>query len=176
MQNSVNTTLASGTTVGGSLTLRNTLNTSVSDAAAGNLKVTGSIFIDVGGGNISITGSGNSFGAVQFRGNVVSIAEDTTLNLAGGSVANGNASLSSLGDITMSAVGTSVFSGTSVFNGSLALSAGGKIVAGNSLFVANGLTFRALGAVDLSALSLSGNLNGRTPTNLGAASVKDPTP
>ena len=45
----------------------------------------------------------------------------------------------------------------------------------NPIAVANGLTFRALGAVDLSALSMA-NLNGKTPTNLGAASYKAPQP
>jgi len=179
VQNTVGTTLAlsgtAGSNVGGSLTLRNTAG-NISDGGVGKLQVTGAMFLDVGAGNISITGSGNTFGALQFRGNAVTIVEDTTLNLAGGSVANGNAMLSSGGDIQMSGVGTSVFSGTSVFNGTLSLFSTGKITLGNSLFVAQGLTFRAIGAVDLSALSLSGNLNGRAYTNLGAASVKDPTP
>ena len=45
----------------------------------------------------------------------------------------------------------------------------------NPIAVANGLTFRALGSVDLSTLSMA-NLNGKTPTNLGAASYKAPQP
>jgi hypothetical protein len=175
VQNGVTTTLASGTSVGGSMTIRNTAG-NITDAAAGGVNVTGAIFLDAGGGDISITGSGNQFGAVQFRGFTVNIAEDTSLNLAGGSVANGNASLTSLADILTSGVGTSVFSGTSVFNGSLQLNAGGKITVGNNIFVANGLTFRALGAVDLSATSQAGNLNGRAPVNLGASSYKAPSP
>lgn len=175
VQNGVTTTLASGSSVGGSMTIRNTAG-NITDAAAGGVNVTGAIFLDAGGGDISITGSGNQFGAVQFRGFTVNIAEDTSLNLAGGSVANGNASLTSLADILTSGVGTSVFSGTSVFNGSLQLNAGGKITVGNNIFVANGLTFRALGAVDLSAASQAGNLNGRAPVNLGASSYKAPSP
>jgi len=176
VQNGVATTLANGSQIGGSLTVRTTGGAGITDGAAGGIKAAGAIFLDAGAGNISITGSGNEFGAVQFRGNNVNIAEDTSLNLAGGSVANGNASLTSLADILTSGVGTSVFSGTSVFNGALQLNAGRAITVGNNIFVANGLTFRALGAVDLSGTSLSGNLNGRAPINLGASSYKAPTP
>ena len=169
---SATTVLASGTNIGGTLTVRNTANGTLLDAG-GNLTVAGNVLFDVGTGNIGISGAGNAFGAVQFRAATVSIAENTTMNLTAGSVASGSVQLSSNANIITSGLGTSLFSGPT---SSLSLNAGGSITISNPIFVANTLTFRALGAVDLSALSLIGNLNGKTPVNLGAASVKDPTP
>ena len=96
--------------------------------------------------------------------------ENATLNLAAGSVASGNTSLTSSGNIVTSGAGGGTFQGT------LALNASGSITVGIPIFVANGLTFRSLGAVDLSALSLAGNLNNIAPINLGASSYKAPSP
>jgi len=172
----VATRLASGTSVAGTATLRNTSGTATLSDISGGLLLSGTVLVDMTGaaatGNINITGSGNSFGAFQFRANTVTIAEDKTLNIAAGSLATGVANLSSLADIITTGAGSSIFSGGAT---SLTLSAGGNITITNPIAVANGLTFRALGAVDLSALSMA-NLNGKTPTNLGAASYKAPQP
>ena len=172
----VATRLASGTSVAGTATLRNTSGTATLSDISGGLLLSGTVLVDMTGaaatGNINITGSGNSFGAFQFRANTVTIAEDKTLNIAAGSLATGVANLSSLADIITSGAGSSIFSGPAT---SLTLTAGGNITITNPIAVANGLTFRALGAVDLSALSMA-NLNGKTPTNLGAASYKAPQP
>ncbi len=167
------TTLGTGTNVTGTLTIRNSANGAITDGGAGNITVGGNVLLDAGSGNIALSGPSSSFGAIQFRGGTVTIAEDKPLNLNAGSVANGSVTLSSNSDIITSGLGTSTFAGPST---SLTLSAGGNITITNPIFVANGLTFRALGAVDLSALSLIGNLNGRTPTNLGASSYKAPAP
>jgi len=170
------TKLASGTTVTGTTTIRNTNGAGTVSDVSGGVLLNGAVLIDMTGaaatGNISITGSGNSFGAIQFRAATVTIAEDKTLNIAAGSLATGTATLSSLADIITSGAGSSIFSGPAT---SLTLTAGGNITITNPIAVANGLTFRALGSVDLSALSMA-NLNGKTPTNLGAASYKAPQP
>lgn len=171
------TRLGTGTSIGGSLTVRNTNagpNSSITDNGAGNLTVGGNVLFDLVNGNVAISGANNTFGAVGFRANTVAISENTTLNLNGGSVASGPVTLSSNGDIITSGLGPLTFAGAAT---SLTLSAGGNITISNAAtFVSNGLTFLARGAVDLSALSIIGNLNGRTPTNLGAASYKTPSP
>ncbi|MBI5766603.1 MAG: filamentous hemagglutinin N-terminal domain-containing protein [Verrucomicrobia bacterium] len=168
-----NTVLASDTKITGTLTIRNTANGTLKDISGG-ITVGGNVLFDVGTGSIQIVGSGNSFGAIQFRGGNVSIAENQDMNLNAGSVASGQVSLSTLQNFSTSGLGTSTFAGTTA--PSLTVSAGGGITITNPIFVANGLTFRALGAVDLSTLSLIGNLNGIAPTNLGASSYKAPGP
>jgi len=164
------TILAATTNVGGSLTVRNLSNAAIKDNNAGNITVTGGVLLDAGTGDITLTGANIQLGAVQFRGANVSISEATTFNLAAGSIASGNVSLSSLQNIITSGAGTSIFTGA---NG-LTLAAAGNITITNPIFVSKGLTFRATGAVDLSALSKANNLNGNDPTNLGAASYKGP--
>jgi len=179
------TKLASGTSVTGTTNLRNTygvngLNVAKLSDISGGLLLNGAVMIDMtgaaGSGDISINGSGNSFGAIQFRANNVTIAEDKTLNVAAGSLATGTTTLSSLADIVTTGAGSSYFSGGSANVTGLTLIAGGNITITNPITVYNGVTFRALGAVDLSALSVAVNLNGKTPTNLGAASYKAPQP
>jgi len=169
------TKLASGTNVSGSATLRNTSGTATLQDVAGNVILGGSVLVDMTGpvtsGNINITGSGNSFGAFQFRANNVTIAEDKTLNIAAGSLATGQTTLSSLADIITTGAGSSYFSGPTT---ALTLIAGGNITITNPITVYNGITFRALGSVNLGALSTSVNLNGKDPVNLGAASYTKP--
>jgi fibronectin-binding autotransporter adhesin len=169
-----NTVIASGTNIGGTFTVRNTANGTLKDNG-GNVIATGNTLFDVGSGGIQFTGAGNSFGALQFRsGAATYIAEATTFNLAAGTVASGQVTLASNGDIITSGLGTSIFSGATT---SLTLAAGGNITITNPIFVQNTLAFQASnGKVDLSALSLLGNLNGKTPTNLGAGTYVPPAP
>jgi len=169
--NAVTSVLAANSNVGGSFSLRNIANGSISDAGTGNLNITGSVFLDAGNGNISITGAKNQFGAIQFRGNNVTLTEETSLNMAAGSLVNGTATITSLSDIVTSGAGTSIFAGPAT-----TLTSGGNITIANPIFVSNGLSFRATDTVDLSALSLSTNLNNRAPTNLGAGAYKAPQP
>jgi len=172
-----NSVLLPGTNVGGSFSLRNINNGNIKDvagAAGGSLTITGSVFLDAGNGDINISGPSNQFGAIQFRGNNVTLTEATSLNIAAGSLVNGAAVITSLSDIITSGAGTSIFAGSQV-QGTQFIS-GGNITIANPIFVSNGLTFRATGTVDLSALSLSTNLNNRTPTNLGAGAYKAPQP
>jgi len=175
--NNAITAIAGGTNIGGSLTLKNTLGTGQIKDTPGTLTVNGAVLLDTttnAASSISIGSSTASLGAIQFRSGTVTIVENATLNLAAGSVASGPVSLTSSGNIVTSG------SGGGTFQNTLSLNASGNITITNPIFVngfgGSGLTFRALGAVDLSALSLAGNLNSIAPTNLGAASYKAPSP
>jgi len=167
------TTFGPGSTVGGSLVVRNTYSgagtSTIGDGGLGNVAITGSVLFDAGSGSISFSGPSNTFGNLQFRGGSVAISSANSMSLAAGNVALGAVTLSSNQDINM----TSGL-GTSTFSTSLTLSSGGNITISSPIYVGNGLTFLAKGNVDLSALSLFGNLNSKTPVNLGAASYKQP--
>ncbi len=175
-----NTVLNGNSNIGGSLVLKNNtaaLNGQIKDSP-GTLTVTGNVLFDTGtnaGASVSIGSSTANLGPVQFRSGAVTIVENAALNLLAGSVASGAVSLTSSGNIVTSG------SGGGTFQNKLDLNASGSITITNPIFVNGavggpGLTFRALGAVDLSALSLAGNLNSIAPTNLGASSYKAPTP
>jgi len=174
------TTILNGaSTIGGSLSLRNTAGAGTIKDSPGTLTVSGNVlfYTSTAGnitGTVSIGSSTASLGGVQFRSGTVTIVDNATLNLLAGSVASGAVSLTSSGNIVTSG------SGGGTFQNKLDLNASGSITVTNPIFVNGaggaGLTFRALGAVDLSALSLAGNLNSIAPTNLGASSYKAPTP
>jgi hypothetical protein len=171
--NNATTVIAGGSTIGGTLTIKNDNAAGTIKDSPGALTVNGNVFLQTSAtGSINIGASTATLGAIQFRSGGVSIAEATTLNLAAGSTsaANSVVQLSSNGDIVTSGLGGGSFGGT------LSLNANGSITVSNPIFVAQGLTFRALGAVNLSALSQTGNLSGLAPTNLGAASYVAPSP
>jgi len=182
IQDSAATTILNGaSTIGGSLILKNSSIGGTIKDSPGTLTVSGNVLFDTSTagamtGVVSIGSSTASLGAIQFRSGTVTIVENATLNLNAGSVASGAVSLTSSGNIVTSG------SGGGTFQNKLDLNASGSITITNPIFVNGasstgpGLTFRALGAVDLSALSLAGNLNSIAPTNLGASSYKAPSP
>jgi len=158
----LNTVIAGGSTIGGTLTVKNdATGASTIKDSAGALTVNGNVFLQTTSttGSINIGASTATLGAIQFRSGNVSIAEATTLNLAAGSTSTAGSvvQLSSGGDIVTSGLGGGSF------GGSLSLNANGSITVSNPIYVATGLTFRALGAVNLSALSQTGNLSKHTP-------------
>jgi len=172
------TALAGGSTIGGTLTLKNTAGGgggTIRDLP-GTIAVAGNVWFDTGTtGVIAIGSSSITMGAVKFNSGTVNIVENATLNLAPGSVASGAVSLTSSGDIITSGAGGGSFQST------LTLNATGAITITNPILVVGvggttGLVFRALGAVNLGALSLSGNLNGIAPTSLGASTYTPPAP
>lgn len=171
------TVLGGGSDIGGNLSIKNTLGTGEIKDSPGILKVAGTVLFDTttnAASKVNIGSSTASFGAITFRSGAVTIVENADLNLAAGSVATGAVSLTSSGNITSSG------NGGATFQNKLDLNASGGITIINPIFVngaggvAPGLTFRALGAVDLFALSLAGNLNGIKPVNLGASSYREP--
>ncbi len=180
------TVLGGGTSIGGALSLRNTHTTGgINDGtirdSLGNITVGGNVLLDTGStaqSSILMNTANSSFGAVTFRSGNVTITESTTFNLGANSFAAGSVSItSSLGSIVTSGAGGSTFQKTLTLNAS---GPSGSITISNPIFVNGsggvGLTFRAIGAVDLSILSLSGSLNNIAPTNLGASSYKPPQP
>jgi len=173
------TALAGGTTIGGALTLKNNaagLNGQIRDLP-GTIVVRGDVWFDTGttaASSVTIGSSNITLGAVKFNSGTVTIVENDNLNIAPGSVASGPVSLTSSGNIITSGAGGGTFQNT------LTLNATGSITVTNPIFVVgagtSGLVFRALGAVNLGALSLAGNLNGIAPTSLGASTYTPPSP
>ena len=182
IQDSAGTTILNGaSTIGGSLILKNSSIGGTIKDSPGTLTVSGNVLFDTSTagamtGTVTIGSSTAALGAIQFRSGTVTIVENDTLNLNAGSVASGAVSLTSSNNIVTSG------SGGGTFQNKLDLNASGAITITNPIFVNGasstgpGLTFRALGAVDLSSLSLAGNLNSIAPTNLGASSYKAPSP
>lgn len=173
------TVLGGSSTIGGNLSIKNTLGTGEIKDSPGTLTVAGTVLFDTTTNTLSKVTIGSStanFGAITFRSGVVTIVENADLNLAAGSVATKAVSLTSSGNITSSG------NGGATFQDKLDLNASGGITITNPIFVngaagvAPGLTFRALGVVNLGALSLAGNLNSIAPINLGASSYTPPAP
>jgi hypothetical protein len=139
---------------------------------AGPLTVSGNAFFQTGNGNITIGQSSNvGFGSVRFVGNQVSIQESGNMDILTGSTAFGPANLISGGSIAISDVG------------------GGPVTFGNivNMSATSGATLRLMQAVgqlsvtssgtkDLSALSISTDLNGKTPIFGGTGANVDPKP
>lgn len=173
------TALAGGTTIGGSLTLKNNtagLNGAIKDLP-GTIAVAGNVWFDTGTNatsSVTIGSSSITLGAVKFNSGTVILVENDGINIAPGTVASGPVSLTSSGNIITSGAGGGTFQNT------LTLNATGSITITNPIFVVGagsvGLVFRALGAVNLGAVSLAGNLNGIAPTSLGASTYTPPAP
>jgi hypothetical protein len=93
------------------------------------------------------------------------------MTLNGGSFSNGPVQLGTSGDFVTSGPG-----GASI-NNSMVINAGGKITPGaGSLTVIGTFTVISNSAIDLSALSKSGNLLGQDPTHLGTGTYVAPSP
>jgi len=155
------TVLGGSSTIGGNLSIKNTQGTGEIKDSPGTLTVAGTVLFDTTtntNSKVNIGSSTANFGAITFRSGAVTIVENADLNLAAGSVATKAVSLTSSGNITSSG------NGGATFQDKLDLNASGGITITNQIFVngaagvAPGLTFRALGVVNLGALSLAGNL------------------
>lgn len=155
------TIIAGGSTINGTLTVKNTHAAGTIKDSTGNLQVDGNVFLETSTtGTINITASNAAFGALQFRSGAVTIYEGTTMTLAAGSTAAGATFLTSGADIVTSGTGGANFTS------SLSLNANGRIIITNPFFVGGGLTVRALTSIDLKSLSTTGNLAGIAVTNL----------
>jgi len=138
---------------------------------AGNLSVTGNATFTTGIGNISLNQSGDAFGGLKFVGNQVSIIQANNMNILTGSSALGVATLGSSGNISIVNLGGQVS-----FGGTVGLSATGTIILPKLIQAAGTITVNAAGTKDLSALSITGDLAGKTPVNLGTGSYVAPQP
>jgi len=144
-------------------------------AQAGNVSVTGDAIFQTGNGNITLTQTGNNFGTVRFTGNVVRIAEASDMGLVTGSSAIGNSEFTSAGSISIVNRGGVVTFGTTATAIPI-LTATGNITLPKLVQAAAGFVLNAAGTKDLSALSLTADLAGKAPTNLGAGAYVPPSP
>jgi len=144
-------------------------------AQAGNLSVTGDAVFQTGNGNITLTQTGNNFGTIRFTGNVVRIAEASDMALVTGSSAIGNSEFTSAGNLSIVNRGGVVTFGTTATAIPI-LTATGNITLPKLVQAAAGIVLNAAGTKDLSALSLTADLAGKSPTNLGAGAYVPPSP
>jgi fibronectin-binding autotransporter adhesin len=153
---------AAGTNVTGDYTAKATAGT-ITDA--GFLTVSGKATIDAGANNINLTDSGSTYGSLVFKGAIVNISGNG-LAIGAGSSASGAATLTSVGSITTTGAGGAVFSST------ITLNATGLIKITNPWSVSTaGLIANSPVGIDLSYLSLSGNLGNTAPVVSGAGSI-----
>jgi hypothetical protein len=139
---------------------------------AGPVNVTGDAFFQSGNGDISMTNPSNNFGTVRFAARNVSVTEAGHLTLLTGSSATGPATFTTAGgDIKIENRGGSVSLASSGL-----FSASGNITLPKVIQAAGTLTVTAAGTKDLSALSIAGDLGGRTPDNFGAGTYLPPQP
>jgi hypothetical protein len=159
---------AAGTSsVAGNLTVQSSVG---SIANNGDLNISGNASFETGTGNISVTSAGNRFGTVQFVGNQVSISQVNDMNIVRGSQAIGQAQLASTGSYITIAEGTGLVS----FGNTVSMVASGNITLPDALQAVGQLSVNASGTKDLSALSVSGDLNGQVPVNLGTGAYVPP--
>jgi hypothetical protein len=139
---------------------------------AGPLTVGGTASFQTGNGNITIAQSGVGFGSVRFVGNQVSISEGGNMDILTGSTAFGPANLVSGGSISIVDAGSNQ---NVTFGNTVNMSATGNITL-RLLQAVGQLAATASGTKDLSALSLSTDLNGKTPIFGGSGANIDPKP
>ena len=139
---------------------------------AGPFTVGGTAFFQTGNGNITIGQNGGvGFGLLRFVGNQVSIQESGNMDILTGSTAFGPANLVSGGSISIVDVG----GGPVTFGNTINMSATGNITL-RLLQAAGQMAVTATGTKDLSALSISTDLNGKTPIFGGTGANVDPKP
>lgn len=142
---------------------------------SGTLLVSGNTTLTTNSGSISLTDTANQFGGIRFAvgNNGALIAENTTLNLRGGSTSSGPVQLVTNGDFITSGTGASSIVGT---NANLTIQAQGTIIPGaGSLLVSGTFTVFSPSLKDLHFLSKAGNLFGKDPVNLGAGPYVPPS-
>ena len=202
-QTGVVTTPSAAITSAGNITLTNTANNigalavagadvilvSNSAVVLGNINATGNLALTASGAitqavdttiksvgatvltgtGLTATNAGNSFGALSLdvgAAGTVALTEETTLNLAALRAATG----------TFKSSGSIITTGTTpVFADTLNFEAGADVALLANTRVTAGLTVKAAGLADLSALSFTANLNSKYPS-ITSATVKTPTP
>ena len=140
-------------------------------ANAGAFSVTGNAFFQTTTGSISINQPNVNFGSLKFIGQQVNIIEASDTVIVTGSQALGAAALISAGNITIDNSG----GGAVTFGSTVGLQATGSITL-KSTQALNTVTVTATGNKDLSALSLSTDLNNKTPVDLGAGAGPSTNP
>jgi hypothetical protein len=161
---------ANSTATAGNLTVTSAVG---SITQAGNISVTNDAVFQTGTGNITLTQAGNRFGTVRFTGNQVRITQANDINIVRGSQATGLAEFVSGSYIT---IDPTKGSGIVTFGSTANFTAASSITLPKLLQAVGTITVNAAGTKDLGALSVSADLNGRTPVNLGTGSYVAPQP
>jgi filamentous hemagglutinin family protein len=152
-------------TAGGNLSV--TASGAITQAADTKIKSVGNTtFVGTG---LTATNAGNSFGPLTIdvtAAGTAAVTEETTLNLAALRAATG----------TFKSLGSIITTGTNpVFADTLTFDAGADVALLANTRITAGLTVKAIGLADLSALSFATNLNSKYPS-ITSATVKTPTP
>jgi len=138
---------------------------------SGNVTVKGNAVFQTGNQDIILTQGGNQFGQVQFAGKVVQITQSNDMKIMTNSSATSAAQLiTSGGNISIVNVGGSPVS----FSSTVFMSSGNLITLPKLVTAADTLIVSAPGTKDLSALSVSGDLGGKSPINTGSGSYLAP--
>ncbi len=135
----------------------------------GNVTASGDAFFQTGNGNITLTQAGNRFGTVRFSGNQVRVTQANDINIVTGSSALGLAEFVSGSYIAITNRG-----GIVTFGSTANFTAASSITLPKLLQAAGTITVNAAGTKDLGALSVSADLAGRSPTNLGTGTYIAP--
>ena len=167
-----NATLALGANATSSVAQTLTVTSAIGSISnSGNIVVSGNTTFTTGNGNISMNQAGDQFGNLRFSGNQVSIIQANDMKITTGSSAIGASSLASSGNISIVNVG-----GVASFGSTLSLIATGNVTLPKLIQVGGTLSVNAAGTKDLSALSIVGDLGGKTPVNLGTGAYSAPQP
>lgn len=171
-------TLVNGTNIGGNFTLTDSANNAVpaiTEAAASAITVGGTVTFNATQGNssISVLGTNNQFGKLAFQSNgAVSITQGTDMVLVAGNTGGGTAKSDTVLQSVNGGVSTdSVAGSTASFTGNVRLYSHGNVAidapwnVGSTLYI----TTPSSATLDLSGLSLAGNLNGTKPMWNGTA-------
>jgi filamentous hemagglutinin family protein len=169
-------TLNDGFFATGAFTLDST-GTNIGQAAGSTVITRGSISLTAGVGNILLNEANNEFGGFKFSAKDVTIKEKTTLNVLGGSLANGTTKLTSADQIITVGGGIVNLLGN---DGTAAVDT--TLTAPNGIILSSGWNIMGdllldTTKADLRLLSVAGNLNGKTPAfATGGSYVTDGAP
>ena len=139
----------------------------ITQATGATVKAVGAATLT--GTALTLANAGNNFGALTLDANTgnVTLAEDTTINIAG--LRAGTSSFTSNGSV--------ITTGTAAINtGNVAINAGADVILTTNFNTTGTLTINAInGVADLSLLSFGGNLHSVFPSVV-AKNYKAPTP
>ena len=140
-------------------------------SSAGKVVIAGTVVFNSTNADISLTDNQSTFGQVRFFGRNVTVTENASIRIQGGSFASGNVVFNSFGDIFNNANESGSF-----IQGTLFLGASGNVTLVPGIAVQGVVTLNASGTKDLSKMSLSGNLNNLAPVNFGTGAYLPPAP
>ncbi len=168
-------TLSDGSSIGGNFSLTDSAvaTPAINEASASAITVGGTLTLDAKHGSISVLGTNNQFGMLAFQaGGAASITQGTNMVLMAGNGAGGAGNADTVLQSVNGGISTDSTAGsTSAFTGSVRLYSHGNVAVDAPWNVAGTLyiTTPTAATLDLSGLSLLGNLNTNKPMWNGTA-------